>query len=94
MTLDNVDAVRNDIINTTDGVPGVDTIVTGRRIKAASTLSRGYGRVNAARAVTGAGTTTGDIGAYLSGGAGLASFGLLLASDRPLDSILGIKKRG
>lgn len=94
MTLDNVDAVRNDIINTTDGVPGVDTIVTGRRITATSTLSRGYGRVNAARAVTGTGTTTGDIGAYLSGGAGLASFGLLLASDRPLDSILGIKKRG
>lgn len=94
MTLDNVEEVRNDIINTTEGIPGVDTIVTGRRLKAANSTPRGYGRVNAVRAVTGAQTTTGDIGAYLTGGAGLASFGFLLASDRRLDSILGIRKRG
>jgi len=93
MTLDNVEEVKSDIVNTTNGIPGADTIVTGKRVSAASNLTRGYGRVNAARAVSGAETTTADAGLVLSSGVGLASFGFLLASDRPIDSILGVGKQ-
>lgn len=68
MSLDNLEEVESDIVETTDGIPGAGTYPIGVRVRAAKSLDYGFGTVNAVRAVTGRKTTTGDV-AILGGAA-------------------------
>lgn len=76
MSIENVEEIKADIVETTEGIPGARTYPTGVRLRAARSNTYGYGTVDAVRAVTGLKTTTGDVA--LLGGAAVGAGSWLL----------------
>lgn len=81
MTLDDVEEVRDAVVNTTTGPGNVQTLRTGKRITAQSSFTLGVGLANAERVATHTETTI--IGGVTVAGAGVGLVGLAYALSRP-----------
>lgn len=81
MTVDDIQDVRDAIINTTQGPNTVSTYNTGRRLTSRASFRNGYGLARADRAVVREETTILGVGTAVGAAAGLG--GLFFALARP-----------